>query len=134
MSGTPRHLRARDDRGAEVRLSEKAERGPGRLSSGAVVAVLILGACVVGGIFAGPAIVVLAAPWAAAVLLAEFQFLGPRRMAREAIESSLRARRCPVCLYSLEGLGAAADGCVQCPECGAAWRFPGPAGPSATLP
>lgn len=33
-------------------------------------------------------------------------------------------RVCPVCAYRLEGLGEADDGCVVCPECGAAWKFP----------
>jgi len=31
---------------------------------------------------------------------------------------------CLICRYDLEGLASEADGCVVCPECGAAWRFP----------
>ncbi len=33
-------------------------------------------------------------------------------------------RCCLACTYNLEGVNAAADGCVVCPECGAAWKFP----------
>jgi hypothetical protein len=29
---------------------------------------------------------------------------------------------CPACVYRLDGLAAEEDGCVVCPECGAAWR------------
>jgi len=31
---------------------------------------------------------------------------------------------CPACGHSLRGLAPEADGCVVCPECGAAWRLP----------
>jgi len=34
----------------------------------------------------------------------------------------VRLGRCGVCLYALEGLEPEGDGCVVCPECGAAWR------------
>lgn len=34
----------------------------------------------------------------------------------------LREGRCVSCLHSLEGLSVESDGCVVCPECGAAWR------------
>ena len=30
---------------------------------------------------------------------------------------------CPSCVYSLQGVPAAADGSTVCPECGAAWRM-----------
>jgi len=30
---------------------------------------------------------------------------------------------CPACAYALEGIGAAPDGCLVCPECGGAWRL-----------
>lgn len=30
--------------------------------------------------------------------------------------------RCPACGYALAGLAAGTDGCLACPECGAAWR------------
>lgn len=33
-------------------------------------------------------------------------------------------RRCRACAFSLEGLAPEGDGCVVCPECGAAWRLP----------
>jgi hypothetical protein len=34
----------------------------------------------------------------------------------------LRKRRCPACAYSLSGLTPEPDNCIQCPECGAAWK------------
>lgn len=41
-------------------------------------------------------------------------------------EPLMRARaergRCRGCAFELEGLPAEEDGCVVCPECGAAWR------------
>lgn len=34
----------------------------------------------------------------------------------------IRMDQCPACCQSLRGLPRAADDCVVCPECGAAWR------------
>src|SRR5262245_59493833 len=100
-------------------VSPQAERGPGRLSSPMLVVLAIVLACAAGGLLLGPdgiAFVLFVGPWAAVVLLAEFQYLGPRRLAAETIENSLAAGRCPACLYSLEDLPSATDGCVMCPE------------------
>ncbi|MFN7019798.1 MAG: hypothetical protein ACK4WH_00545 [Phycisphaerales bacterium] len=36
---------------------------------------------------------------------------------------TLAMERCPVCDYDLSVLAAEADGCVTCPECGAAWNW-----------
>jgi ferredoxin-like protein FixX len=42
---------------------------------------------------------------------------------REPGRAKLLARGvCPSCLYRLSGLRTEADGCLVCPECGAAWR------------
>lgn len=38
---------------------------------------------------------------------------------------------CIACGYDLSGLGAAEDGCIVCPECGAAWRMGGSGGGGA---
>ena len=38
------------------------------------------------------------------------------------IARMIRAGRCPACAYPLAGLAPQADGCIVCPECGAAWR------------
>lgn len=49
------------------------------------------------------------------------RFIGRNRaaeIARRALEHGV----CPSCGYALAGIEAQADGCVQCPECGAAWR------------
>ncbi len=34
----------------------------------------------------------------------------------------LHRLHCPTCAYPLAGLAVAPDGCIQCPECGAAWK------------
>lgn len=57
---------------------------------------------------------------------------------RAAADVLLRRGMCASCLYPLESLTPASDGCLVCPECGAAWkrervrefdRFGGPPGP-----
>jgi hypothetical protein len=46
-----------------------------------------------------------------------------RRAHSATIAATLLAyRRCASCGYSLEGAHEADDGCVQCPECAAAWK------------
>lgn len=47
---------------------------------------------------------------------------------RLAVERVCETGECPSCLYPLEGLKAEMDGCIMCPECGAAWRLGGEAG------
>ncbi len=42
--------------------------------------------------------------------------------ARQVREAMLAESRCASCAYDLTGVPKAADGCVVCPECGAAWR------------
>jgi hypothetical protein len=38
-------------------------------------------------------------------------------------QTMLRQRLCPVCATDLAERATAHDGCVVCPECGAAWRI-----------
>lgn len=53
-----------------------------------------------------------------------------RELARlEKARFDLRAR-CASCRYDLAGLPAEHDGCVVCPECGAAWLAANPTGPA----
>jgi hypothetical protein len=134
MPRLPRHLRALDDRGEEISLSPKAERGPRKLSSAAIVLVAVIGGGATGAILLGLAFVWFILPWAGLVLLAEYQYLGPKRVANEAIKNCLEERTCPACLYSLVDLKPAPDGCVLCPECGAAWRLTGVPALGPTVP
>ncbi len=46
-----------------------------------------------------------------------------RRLRKLEAQRRSLPRLCPQCLYELHGLPAEDDGCVVCPECGAAWRF-----------
>lgn len=46
------------------------------------------------------------------------------KLVEDVIEEKLRVGKCGVCEYGVEGLTPEADGCVVCPECGAAWRLP----------
>ena len=52
--------------------------------------------------------------------------LNERWITARRIAGLLKIGHCGCCLYSLEGLLPAKDGCRVCPECGAAWRL-GPA-------
>ncbi len=45
-----------------------------------------------------------------------------RRRFRRLVEVYLSTGRCASCGYMLAGLAMEGDGCVVCPECGAAWR------------
>lgn len=47
---------------------------------------------------------------------------GERRYRREMAASYVAEGICASCGYSLRGLPDEPDGCVTCPECGAAWR------------
>jgi hypothetical protein len=44
--------------------------------------------------------------------------------ARQIAVGLLSSQRCPGCTYKMGYLPVEADGCVLCPECGAAWRMP----------
>ncbi len=46
-----------------------------------------------------------------------WRFVMPRHT-----QQIIDAGYCPLCAFSLEGLAADDDGCVVCPECGAAWK------------
>lgn len=68
--------------------------------------------------------------WGAAIAASVVALLTDRALARRIArgkwnrirELALSARACPACGYALEGLTPETDGCVVCPECGAAWR------------
>ena len=47
-----------------------------------------------------------------------------RQRARALVSQLTRELKCPACCFDLARLPASADGCTQCPECGAAWRLP----------
>jgi len=47
---------------------------------------------------------------------------GERKYRRELAASYVAEGICASCGYSLKGLPDESDGCVTCPECGAAWR------------
>ena len=74
-----------------------------------------------------------AVAWAALGLLAFFKLL-PNGAKRRITAAMLTLERCPACAYSLRGVEADADGCVQCPECGAAWRLPTQPASNTTAP
>jgi hypothetical protein len=48
--------------------------------------------------------------------------LARRRFARGLAATAVAQGFCGSCGYSLQALAAQADGCLLCPECGAAWR------------
>lgn len=49
---------------------------------------------------------------------------GFRKGLRDVRRIMLEASRCPSCTHPLDGLPRHDDGCVVCPECGAAWISP----------
>lgn len=59
-------------------------------------------------------------------LLWAFLLLG-RLRARAFVNAWVAARACAACGYVYGEIRAEADGCVVCPECGAAWRGAGEA-------
>lgn len=44
------------------------------------------------------------------------------RRAGMVVQAAVRAGLCGACGYPLDSLEPGPDGCVQCPECGAAWK------------
>lgn len=94
-----------------------------------VIAPAIIGAAVGLGVFAAarfvpglpiwvPMIVVAVLVIAAGSLRAA---LATERRAAASADLFLREGRCAGCAYVLQGIAPAEDGCVVCPECGAAW-------------
>jgi len=47
----------------------------------------------------------------------------PARTSREMAAGLLSCGRCPSCTYKIGHVVEDHDGCVVCPECGAAWRM-----------
>ncbi len=58
-----------------------------------------------------------------AALALAMPFATLRRLRELEAQRRSLPKLCPQCLYELHGLPAEDDGCVVCPECGAAWRF-----------
>lgn len=58
----------------------------------------------------------------AACVVGVLHFYGVSRCAPAFAEAFLDEGICPSCGYNLFGLADEHDGCVQCPECGLAWR------------
>jgi hypothetical protein len=88
--------------------------------------------CVIGALFCGligSAAVVWLRGWEYAVVIAIGPIIGIT-LAKLILPATKAASqglylgigRCPQCAYRLSDLKPEADGCVVCPECGAAWR------------
>ena len=128
-----------DDRGRAVELrllDQDSRRGADRLErvNRAGIRHLATGEARVAyavGLVVGIVIVVLPVSWMVkapviAVLIVSLFRLYPHWQARarfaERRQHAERSARCPACWYSLAGVASVDDGCVICPECGAAWR------------
>lgn len=48
---------------------------------------------------------------------------GNIRVPSSYVRTCLEGTCCPCCGYHVAGIHAQADGCTECPECGAAWRL-----------
>ena len=60
-----------------------------------------------------------------AVVIVWLVWRGMRRQHAGSLATEyVRAGVCGSCGYALQGLGREPDGCVVCPECGAAWKVP----------
>ncbi len=60
------------------------------------------------------------------VLAAAMFLLGRRVWRIDAMAHLPRQGWCAACVYRIEGLPLQEDGCIVCPECGAAWQIPIP--------
>ena len=77
---------------------------PREIGWGLVAVLLVLGLAVIGA------------------LLACGSWIANREAYERAARSMRHGSNCPQCWYDLAGHEHEADGCVVCPECGAAWR------------
>lgn len=111
-------------------LPEPGWRTKGRGAEGHWTLVVGMGVWFVG---AGLILNFVPAPWkwlamflpigaSSLVLLPPFSRAWRRAAGEAIIETTLRFNLCPGCGYTLEDLAVEGDGCLQCPECGAAWR------------
>ncbi|MCC6322295.1 MAG: hypothetical protein IT438_12770 [Phycisphaerales bacterium] len=110
---------------AEVVKAESRRISPARVAlSVAACAVLIFARLFYRRIFPGaPPLMVMILFWGGLALFIVAMRIMTRRthgftLASTAVSSGL----CGSCGYSLHKLDAEGDGCVTCPECGAAWR------------
>lgn len=60
---------------------------------------------------------------AVTVMLAIGSWIANREVYERVARSMRHGSNCPQCWYDLAGHGHEQDGCVVCPECGAAWRL-----------
>jgi len=126
----PLHDLRRDPRTADARFRVVIDRVRGQVISElrAVLIGLAMG-------FVGPAALLAARwlsmpPWvtlipavAIAAGIGRLLYMRAERRGRAAsVTVLLNDGLCPTCAYSFAGLGPGADGCYECPECGAAWR------------
>ncbi len=119
---------ARDSGRAELSMrlvSATSQAVPRGLRIAFVAALIVL--CGVGGMLGGLTLRRYGFPgWIVPIVLsttsvALFRFLTRRRRQAVVVKALLAERRCASCAYLLDQLSPAADGCVVCPECGAAW-------------
>jgi hypothetical protein len=73
--------------------------------------------------FRGEALALGVAIWAGIILLEYGLFrTSVGNPARQMTGAILKQGLCPACAYAIRGGTPESDGCVVCPECGAAWR------------
>ncbi|MEO1007926.1 MAG: hypothetical protein AAFX79_05130 [Planctomycetota bacterium] len=118
-------LRGRDDRGQRIPLHPPAtapDVEPTRLSSRGGIAILGGSLLLVAAVVLLPVMVTLVLVGVLFVALIIKAMLDRcTGYARAALKTLDRAQ-CPSCRYDLGGLASHPDGCILCPECGAAWR------------
>ncbi len=130
----------RDERGRHFKVHTKIElsKGEPRFLPRSVFGrakSLSLYALGLGAIFAVPVevesfdidvgwtlIITLASLGVAVMLFALGWWIANSELYERAARSMRHGMRCPQCWYDLSSLTPEEDGCVVCPECGAAWR------------
>lgn len=95
--------------------------------AGHAIGIVVLGVIVLGAVWRMPFWLILAA----AILAGLALYLAARGLLERPIfcsrghafiHAAVRDGRCAACGYPLAGVREAADGCLECPECSAAWR------------
>ncbi len=92
-------------------------------SNGKLASVILVTAMVVMVVAGVPPVLAVVVPMVAVLVV--FMFVNSGRVTiaeKAAADVLLRRGLCASCLYPLGGLERAADGCLTCPECGAAWK------------
>ncbi|MBX3358050.1 MAG: hypothetical protein KF745_06455 [Phycisphaeraceae bacterium] len=104
--------------------AESRRRTPGRI---AMVVVLVLVLLAVNGFVVarirGAGVLPTLTFWGGiVVIIVLVRIVARRKVVRELSSTAVAEGFCGSCGYTLADLTTAADGCVQCPECGAAWK------------